>query len=417
MAGISNPANYCGSLHRLGSDRGRARWGWGGAIAGYAQFVAGAAAMRAETWATSATAVSAAADEPYASGGSGGGGGASRAALREARFRAIFKLPPSETIAFEVTCAHYSRNERLLLHGRMYASPLFICFYSRIFSHRTQQVIPLRRIVAIEAKHSCFCIPDAIELTVAGESGTTGTDTHLFFASFQGRDRAIATLRRLWSSSGEKQPAAPSLAPPGRKKGVSSAGRAGSSSPKDVCSTARQTAGELSGAVLAGVTEEGEVEGVHEGPEEPVTMSELVAFTIPACTSCADVFDEFWVSAPMAMTMMMMVVVVVTVLMSMPTPTPPQHAVWGCYGAAAVLTRGVGHWWSTGRWRGVHGVVPRTAGRQLHRCRGLGPGGFLRSGSRGCSDEGRALGRTGEGITDRPLMHRRKRDSGMYARV
>jgi hypothetical protein len=259
--------------------------------------------MRAETWATSATAVSAAADEPYASGGSGGGGGgASRAALREARFRAIFKLPPSETIAFEVTCAHYSRNERLLLHGRMYASPLFICFYSRIFSHRTQQVIPLRRIVAIEAVHSCFCIPDAIELTVAGESGTTGTDTHLFFASFQGRDRAIATLRRLWSSSGEKQPAASSLAPPGRKKGVSSAGRAGSSSPssspKDVCSTARQTAGELSGAVLAGVTEEGEVEGVSEGSEEPVTMSELVAFTIPACTSCADVFDEFLVSAP-----------------------------------------------------------------------------------------------------------------------
>jgi hypothetical protein len=115
--------------------------------------------------------------------------------------------------------------------------------------------------------------------------------------------------------------------------------------------------------------------------------------------------------------MMMMVVVVVTVLMPTPTPTPPQHAVWGCCGAAAVLTRGVGHWWSTGRWRGVHGVVPRKAGRQLHRCRGLGPGGFLRGGSRGCSDEGRALGRTSEGITDRPLMHRRKRDSGMHAHV
>ena len=68
---------------------------------------------------------------------------------KNSNFRLKFGLPDSQYIDDEFSCAI---SKDILLHGRMYIAPLYLCFYSKIFSHRTMEVIPFQYVTAIEKK-------------------------------------------------------------------------------------------------------------------------------------------------------------------------------------------------------------------------------------------------------------------------
>ena len=124
---------------------------------------------------------------------------------KNSNFRLKFGLPDSQYIDDEFSCAI---SKDILLHGRMYIAPLYLCFYSKIFSHRTMEVIPFQYVTAIEKKNTSLFIPDAIEVT----ANRNGHKEKYFFASFQKREEAVLKLRQLWAAS--SQPQHPAAAAP-----------------------------------------------------------------------------------------------------------------------------------------------------------------------------------------------------------
>ena len=127
---------------------------------------------------------------------------------KNANFRSKFELPEEETIVDDFSCAI---SQDVLLHGRMYVSQGWVCFYSNIFGHRTTEVMPMARITAIEKKNTSLFIPNAIEVTVAREDGTTARH---FFASFQERDACHTVLRKMWDEHKSGARARPAAAAP-----------------------------------------------------------------------------------------------------------------------------------------------------------------------------------------------------------
>eukprot|EP01052_Picozoa_sp_SAG31_P008540 SAG31_NODE_433_length_15750_cov_6.132579_17_plen_308_part_00 len=115
-------------------------------------------------------------------------------------FQEKFGLPRTERVIGKFSCAIH---KDIPLHGKMYLTRQFICFYSKIFGHRTKELMPLRSIVAIEKKNTSLFMPNAIEITVsAPKSGThrNGT-TKFFFTNFLDRDPTIARLRETWEAA------------------------------------------------------------------------------------------------------------------------------------------------------------------------------------------------------------------------
>ena len=63
--------------------------------------------------------------------------------LRDQKTKAfikLFSLPESEELICDYSCAV---QRSILLHGRMYVSTHFVCFFSSIFSHKTSIVLPM----------------------------------------------------------------------------------------------------------------------------------------------------------------------------------------------------------------------------------------------------------------------------------
>ena len=118
-------------------------------------------------------------------------------AKRNVNYRNKFWLPPTESIEDDYSCAI---SKQILLHGRMYVSRGYICFYSKIFGQKTVEVVPFSEIKSIDRKNTAVFIPNAIEIsTLAGEK-------HLF-ASFMFRDAAFDMLHQLWNESRSPSPA------------------------------------------------------------------------------------------------------------------------------------------------------------------------------------------------------------------
>lgn len=130
------------------------------------------------------------------------------ASKKDANFCAKFNLPTTERISEDFSCAI---NRDILLHGRMYVSAGYICFYSKIFGHRTMEVMPFRSITAIEKKNTSLFIPNAIEITLRPDTARLNTARH-FFASFLHRDITIARLRDMVRPALRDTPAAAPLA-------------------------------------------------------------------------------------------------------------------------------------------------------------------------------------------------------------
>ncbi|KRY45803.1 GRAM domain-containing protein 1B [Trichinella britovi] len=104
-------------------------------------------------------------------------------------FRRVFKEPAeNEKLVIDYSCAY---QKEILLHGRMYLSQNWLCFYSNIFKWETQVTIRYKDIVAVTKERTAKIIPNAIYVV-------TNTNEKLFFTSFSARDKTFMMLFRLW---------------------------------------------------------------------------------------------------------------------------------------------------------------------------------------------------------------------------
>ncbi|OUC49311.1 GRAM domain protein [Trichinella nativa] len=117
------------------------------------------------------------------------------------------------------SCAY---QKEILLHGRMYLSQNWLCFYSNIFKWETQVTIRYKDIVAVTKERTAKIIPNAIyvmlhpslhyllHVKMFNLNGkfrifftqekivVTNTNEKLFFTSFSARDKTFMMLFRLW---------------------------------------------------------------------------------------------------------------------------------------------------------------------------------------------------------------------------
>eukprot|EP00742_Colponemidia_sp_Colp-10_P007997 GILJ01008629.1.p1 GENE.GILJ01008629.1~~GILJ01008629.1.p1 ORF type:complete len:495 (+),score=60.65 GILJ01008629.1:84-1487(+) len=99
--------------------------------------------------------------------------------------RKLFRLPSSEVIFEDFSCALY---KRILLHGRMFLTENYICFYSKIFGFETKEVIPLEK-----------C--SALQKTSHGIEIRMEPDQAWMFASFADRSEVYSLIETLWKRS------------------------------------------------------------------------------------------------------------------------------------------------------------------------------------------------------------------------
>lgn len=81
----------------------------------------------------------------------------------------------------------------ILVHGRLYVSQNYLCFYSNIFGWETCLTTKLKDVTAVTKEKTALVIPNAILIC-------TETEKH-FFTSFTARDNAYLMLFRVWQNA------------------------------------------------------------------------------------------------------------------------------------------------------------------------------------------------------------------------
>ncbi|XP_054272551.1 protein Aster-B-like [Macrosteles quadrilineatus] len=111
-------------------------------------------------------------------------------------FKRIFKeLPSDERLIVDYSCAV---QRDILIHGRLYASQNFLCFYANIFRWETQITVRWRDITSLTKEKTALVIPNAILVQTESE--------RYFFASFATRDKTYLMLFRIWQHALMDQP-------------------------------------------------------------------------------------------------------------------------------------------------------------------------------------------------------------------
>ncbi|XP_048589080.1 protein Aster-B isoform X2 [Nematostella vectensis] len=114
-------------------------------------------------------------------------------------FRRLFKdLPDSEQLIVDYSCA---LQRDILVHGRLYISQNWLCFYANIFGWETFVTINCSEVISIRKEKTALVIPNAIQISTEGEK--------YFFASFISRDTAFTVLFRIWQNALLDQPLSP----------------------------------------------------------------------------------------------------------------------------------------------------------------------------------------------------------------
>ncbi|KAF2364198.1 GRAM domain [Trinorchestia longiramus] len=103
----------------------------------------------------------------------------------------LFKnLPLDERLLVDYSCA---LQKDILVHGRLYVTPNFLSFYSKIFGWETNLMIKFKEVVSMTKEKTALVIPNAIQIT-------THSDKH-FFTTFSARDKAYLMLFRIWQNA------------------------------------------------------------------------------------------------------------------------------------------------------------------------------------------------------------------------
>lgn len=81
----------------------------------------------------------------------------------------------------------------ILVHGRLYVSQNYICFYANIFRWETCLTVKWKDVTSVTKGKTARVIPNAILVCTESEK--------LFFTSFTSRDKAYLILFRVWQNA------------------------------------------------------------------------------------------------------------------------------------------------------------------------------------------------------------------------
>ncbi|XP_055891634.1 GRAM domain-containing protein 2B-like isoform X1 [Biomphalaria glabrata] len=112
---------------------------------------------------------------------------------RNKRFHKLFKSAPVEEYPIESFSCAFKGD--ILLHGQLYASHNWLCFYSKIKARGRCIEIPLNKVISITREKLALIIPNAIGIQVA--------DHKYVFGSFMSRDSTYKKLVTLWKLNQE----------------------------------------------------------------------------------------------------------------------------------------------------------------------------------------------------------------------
>ncbi|KAK4883580.1 hypothetical protein RN001_006899 [Aquatica leii] len=111
-------------------------------------------------------------------------------------FKRIFReVPDDERLVVDYSCAI---QKEILVHGRLYASQNFLCFFASIFGWETNVTIKWKDVSAITKEKTALIIPNAIQINTKSEK--------FFFTSFAARDKTYLMLFRIWQNALLDQP-------------------------------------------------------------------------------------------------------------------------------------------------------------------------------------------------------------------
>ncbi|CAB3365406.1 Hypothetical predicted protein [Cloeon dipterum] len=110
---------------------------------------------------------------------------------RSEGFKRTFKeLPADERLVVDYSCA---LQRDILVHGRLYVSPGYLCFYANIFGWETSVTVPWRQVTGLTKEKTALVIPNAILVTTNNE--------RYFLTSFGARDKTFLMLFRIWQNA------------------------------------------------------------------------------------------------------------------------------------------------------------------------------------------------------------------------
>ncbi|XP_070210879.1 GRAM domain-containing protein 2B-like isoform X2 [Littorina saxatilis] len=110
---------------------------------------------------------------------------------KNAKFHKLFKSVPLEEYPIDSYSCAFKGD--ILIHGMLYVSQNWICFYSKIRARGRLLEIPLEKVISITREKLALIIPNAIGIQIA--------DQKYVFGSFMSRDNTYKLLVTLWKHS------------------------------------------------------------------------------------------------------------------------------------------------------------------------------------------------------------------------
>jgi hypothetical protein len=104
--------------------------------------------------------------------------------------RNLFGLSEEEDVLDDFSCA---LRKAVFIHGRLFCTDNFLCFYANILGFKTKQVIPFKEVKAIRKQKNS--ISNCIEVKCANGKS-------YFFGSFLRHNEAFHFIYSLWRNSG-----------------------------------------------------------------------------------------------------------------------------------------------------------------------------------------------------------------------
>ncbi|XP_078672894.1 protein Aster-B-like isoform X36 [Branchiostoma floridae x Branchiostoma belcheri] len=115
-------------------------------------------------------------------------------------FHKLFKhLPETERLLVDYSCA---LQKDILVHGRLYLTENWVCFYANIFRWETLLTIRCKDITSITKEKTAKVIPNAIQICTENEKH--------FLTSFTQRDSVYMMIFRIWQNALLEKPLSPS---------------------------------------------------------------------------------------------------------------------------------------------------------------------------------------------------------------
>ncbi|XP_035734685.1 protein Aster-B-like isoform X2 [Vespa mandarinia] len=115
---------------------------------------------------------------------------------RSEDFKRIFKdVPDDERLVVDYSCA---LQREILVHGRLYVSQNYVCFYANIFMWETLVSLRWKDVTSITKEKTALVIPNAILICTVSDK--------FFLTSFGARDKTYLMLFRVWQNALIGQP-------------------------------------------------------------------------------------------------------------------------------------------------------------------------------------------------------------------